>query len=83
MCKHCENMVGLPKDMKARTDLFDKTAESIDTRYFVGFMEKNYHEDDTPYAFIKQEVTIDSTDRSYGIAIDIKYCPFCGEYLLR
>lgn len=83
MCSKCESFVGLPIDRKAKVMLFDESDKAVDCRRFVGFMEKNHEDDGTPYAFIKQEVEIKSTGRSYGVSINISHCPFCGENILR
>ena len=81
MCEKCRGLIGISKDKKASVLLFDDTKITFDANYFHGFMEVNHEDDGTPYAFIKEEVEIASTGRSYGIAISIKYCPFCGEKL--
>lgn len=81
MCKKCEKLLNVPKDKKARVILFDVSDKAVDVNEFVGFMEINHHDDGTPYAFIKQDVEITSTGRSYGIPLYIQYCPFCGEKL--
>lgn len=80
MCDKCKGLLNVPKDKKAKTMLFDE--EAFDAEYFHGFMEINHEDDGTPYAFIQQEVMIKSTQRSYGMNIPIKYCPFCGEKLV-
>lgn len=81
MCEKCKKLIGIAKDKKASVILFDETKRTFDANYFYGFMEVNHEDDGTPFAFIKEEVEISSTGRSYGIAIPIKYCPFCGEKL--
>jgi len=82
MCDKCKELLNVPKDRKAKTMLFDERENAFDVNYFHGFMEVNHEDDGTPYAFIKQEVEIQSTGRSYGMAIPIHYCPFCGEKLV-
>lgn len=81
MCKECEKLLNVPVDKKATTVLFDETENSYDVSEFKGIMQVNHYDDGTPYAFIKQDVTIESTGRSYGMPIYIQYCPFCGEKL--
>lgn len=81
MCEKCRNLINIPKDKKAKTMLFDESEKTFDANYFYGFMEVNHDDTGTPEAFIKQEVEIESTGRSYGIPIPIKYCPFCGAKL--
>ena len=81
MCKNCEKLLNVPADKKATTVLFDETKETYDASKFVGIMEVNHKDDGTPYAFIIQDVTIESTGRSYGMPLYIQYCPFCGEKL--
>ena len=81
MCEKCKNLLNVPVDKKATTTLFDETEKSYDASEFKSIMQVNHNEDGTPYAFIKQDVTIESTGRSYGMLIYIQYCPFCGEKL--
>lgn len=55
-----------------------------DAEYFRMFMELNHDEHTKePYAFIKTEIKIESTELMYGNSVDIKYCPFCGRKLYR
>lgn len=81
MCGKCVNIVNLEKNTNTKTLLFDESAKSIDVNYFFGFMGASNDENGDKEAYIKQEVSIKSTNRCYGICIPIKYCPFCGEKL--
>lgn len=76
MCDKCKTLKNVPVDKKATVELFNTPAH--DATFFCGFMQLNHEDDGTPYAFIKQEVEIESTGRSYGVPIYISHCPFCG-----
>lgn len=80
-CKKCESLKNVPVDQKAISMLFDYSDISYDCNWFKGYMELNHNGDGSPYAFIKTEVTIESTGRSYDATEYIKYCPYCGEKL--
>ena len=79
MCERCEKLKKVPKDKKETVVLVD--AKAIDAEVYKAFMQLNHRDDGTPFAFLKSEVVIKSTGRSYGIVIDITHCPFCGERL--
>lgn len=87
MCKICDKIVGTPSDKKSLVELFDwqKDRDNLnDAEYFRMFMELNHDEyTKEPYAFIKTEIKIESTELMYGNSVDIKYCPFCGRKLYR
>lgn len=87
MCKMCDKIVGIPSDKKSLVELFDwqKDRDNLnDAEYFRMFMELNHDEyTKEPYAFIKTEIKIESTELMYGNSVDIKYCPFCGRKLYR
>lgn len=81
MCDKCNALKNVPVDKKATVKLFDDTELAIDAEAFRGFMQLNHTDEGTPYAFIKQELIVKSTGRSYGKSIYITHCPFCGERL--
>lgn len=81
MCKKCKELLNVPKDKKATIILFDEKEKAFDVNMFEGIMQVNHHDDGTPFAFIKQDIEIKSTGRSYGIPLYIQYCSFCGEKL--
>lgn len=87
MCKMCDKLVGIPSDKKSLVNLFNWEKEKDrlnDAKYFRMFMEVNHNEHTKePYAFIKAEIEIESSELSYGNSVDIKYCPFCGRKLYR
>ncbi|MFQ9564165.1 MAG: hypothetical protein ACLR0A_18350 [Faecalibacillus intestinalis] len=87
MCKICDKIVGIPSDKKSLVELFNwqKDRDNLnDAEYFRMFMELNHDEHTKePYAFIKTEIKIESTELMYGNSVDIKYCPFCGRKLYR
>lgn len=87
MCKICDKIVGIPSDKKSLVKLFDwqKDRDNLnDAEYFKMFMEVNHDEyTKEPYAFIKAEIKIESTELVYGNSVDIKYCPFCGRKLYK
>lgn len=87
MCKMCDKIVGIPSDKKAYVKLFDweKDRDKLnDAEYFEMEMGVN-HEEYTkePYAIIRTEIKIESTELVYGNSVYIKYCPFCGRKLYR
>lgn len=81
MCEKCSELLNVPANKKAVSVLMKEDA--FDANVYETIMELNHEDDGTPYAFIKSEVVIESTGRCYGTPIYIKYCPFCGEQLIR
>ena len=79
MCEKCEKLLNVPKNKKAITILHDGSA--IDADIYKINMVLDHDIYGNPKAFIKQEVVISSTGRSYGTPIYINFCPFCGERL--
>lgn len=80
MCKKCENLIRCTKDHKATTVLVEEPA--YDTSVNKMIMQINHNEETKEsYAFISDHIEIESSGRCYGNAIDIRYCPFCGEKL--
>lgn len=82
MCNICDKLKNVPKNKKATVVLEDAKEQAFDVNKFDVIMQINHEDDGTPYAFIKQEVDIQSTERCYGIPIYITYCPFCGDKLI-
>ncbi len=85
MCKICDKLKNVSSDKKAWEYIFNWEKEKDrlnDAEYFRMFMEVNHDEyTKEPYAFIKSEIKINSSNLVYGNSIDIKYCPFCGDKL--
>jgi hypothetical protein len=80
MCEKCASLLNVPKDKKATVVL--KESNSYGTKLDKTIMQLNHEDDGTPYAFITHEVVL-KNDRTYGHPIYIKYCPFCGEQLIK
>lgn len=85
MCKMCDKVKNVPSDKKSYVKLFDwqKGRDKLnDAEYFEMEMGVN-HEEYTkePYATIRAELKIESTELVYGNSVYIKYCPFCGDKL--
>jgi hypothetical protein len=77
MCDQCEKLLNVPSDKKSIVTLKDRSSVSIDAdenKLIMGV-------DGTP--FIAHLLIIKSTERYYGMSIDIAYCPFCGQRLGR
>jgi len=81
MCEKCKELLNVATNKKAVSVLAKEDAFDADVCETI--MELNHEDDGTPYAFIKTEVVIKSTGRSYGTPICINYCPFCGEQLIK
>lgn len=87
MCRMCDKLVNVSDDEKALKFLFnwEKEKDGLnDAEYFNMFMGVDHNEHTKePEAFIKAEIKIESSQLTYGQAVDIKYCPFCGRKLYK
>lgn len=87
MCRICDKLVNVPNDKKALKYLFnwEKEKDGLnDAEYFNMFIGVDHDEyTKEPEAFLKAEIKIESSQLTYGQAVDIKYCPFCGRKLCK
>ena len=79
MCEICNKLIGVPKTSKAKVILNE--TESKYTNYDRTFIEVNHTEKGEKYAFITHEIQMKDY-KTWSHPVDIKYCPFCGRYLL-
>jgi hypothetical protein len=80
MCEKCEKLLNVPSNKKATVIL--NSSDSIGAKVDETIMQLNHKDNGTPYVFITHTLVLDN-DRTYSHPIDIKYCPFCGEQLIK
>lgn len=81
MCKKCDELINVPKNRKKTIKISEYN--SFDTEYHESIIQKNHDEKGNEFCFIKSELMIKSTGRTYNDIMYIKYCPFCGEKIVK